>query len=407
MTGRRDGPLPPEEGAVGGVGVAGEESAAGGRVGRPAGLGGSDALSIKTDRDLIERMSSAGERALEFAFAAPCLAHMEAHQHLRTALSYLRRPGKALRPFLVYTAAEAAGGSPVDPTPLAAALEVFHVFTLVHDDFIDQDDLRRGHPTAHALYRRQGEEELGLGEEDAGHFGASLAVLGGDLLLGCSIWLAAQLRSKTPDGHELGAMVSARLAGPLLFDLTRGQVEDLVLSRVGLDQVTPRAVLGVVERKTAALIRFACAVGAMSGVPTADEGHPHVRSLSRFGEHLGVAFQLVDDLLGLYGDTERLGKPVGSDLREGKRTLLLLETLGRATPSQKALIEGALHRADLDRRTLDEVRAIAEETGARRMVRELAGEHADESLAALDQLPETGARELLSRLPSRVLERNR
>ena len=231
--------------------------------------------------------------------------------------------GKAIRPTLAVLAAEAVGGNAEAALPAAAAVELAHNFSLVHDDVIDGDRTRRHRPTAWAV------------------FGTGQAVLAGDALLALAHHVIAA--SGHPAAADVAAMVSVAVAG-----LLEGQVEDLSFERRA-DVDLPEC-FRMVERKTALLMSCACAAGAMFG-----EGRPdQVERLRSFGRHLGVAFQLVDDLLGIWGDPDVTGKPVFSDLKNRKKTLPVVAALTSGTAAGRDLAalyhrDGALSEAELER----------------------------------------------------------
>ncbi len=197
--------------------------------------------------------------------------------------------GKLLRPCLVLFACEALGGEPTRALPLAAALELVHNFSLVHDDIQDGDELRRGRPTAWKV------------------FGVGQAINAGDALL--ALALRAALTADLPHSARLQAQEA-------LLSATWRMIEGQALDLGG--EGRPMGVgeyLAMARRKTGALLGCALALGAVSA------GRPDLQNLSQeLGEELGLAFQIKDDLLGIWGDPGKTGKPVGSDLLRKKRS---------------------------------------------------------------------------------------
>lgn len=217
--------------------------------------------------------------------------------------------GKGVRQALAVLAAEAVGGGAGAGVPAAVAVELVHVFSLVHDDVMDGDDLRRGRP---ALWRA---------------YGTGPAVLAGDALL----TLAVGELAPTP-----GAV---RRLTAALGDLVHGQADDLLFAGrpwTGPDAVGMAEYEAMAERKTGALLGCALALGArLGGAPEAT-----VEALDRAGRHLGVGFQAADDLLGIWGDPDVTGKPVHGDLRQRKKTLPVLAALATAHgPALAAALE--------------------------------------------------------------------
>jgi len=203
-------------------------------------------------------------------------------------------PGKRVRPLLVLEACAALGGSPDEALPAAAAIELVHAHSLVHDDLpaLDDDDLRRGRPTLHV------------------RFGEAMAVLAGDALLG----LAFELLSSETPSRELAAGLCRELSGAA-NDMISGQVRDTLPEREpGREPLD--ALLETHRLKTGALIRCSCRMGALCG--GADE--PALDALTRFGEAVGLMFQVVDDVLDATQTTEHLGKTARKDEEQGKRT---------------------------------------------------------------------------------------
>ncbi|KIE23104.1 polyprenyl diphosphate synthase [Streptomyces sp. MUSC 125] len=200
--------------------------------------------------------------------------------------------GKGLRQALAVLGAEAAGADGHRGVPAAVAVELVHAFTLLHDDIMDGDATRRRRPAVWKAY------------------GTGPAVLTGDALFA----LAVDTLATAPQGPD-----TVRLLSTALADLVHGQADDLLFVTrppTGPQRVTPQEYLTMAEKKTGALLGCAVALGAALGVAPAGT----VTALDRAGRHLGIAFQLVDDVLGIWGDPAVTGKPVGGDLREGKKT---------------------------------------------------------------------------------------
>ncbi|WP_374991116.1 family 2 encapsulin nanocompartment cargo protein polyprenyl transferase [Streptomyces sp. LHD-70] len=232
------------------------------------------------------------------------------------------RSGKAIRPGLVLAAARALGGSPTEAVKAAAAVELVHNFTLLHDDVIDRDSTRRHRPTAWTV------------------FGDADAILAGDALQ------ALALRVLADDQHPAAGAAAARLAA-CVVELCEGQHVDTALEERPCDRVTLDECLGVAEAKTGALLGCACAVGALY----AGAGLEEVEAMDAFGRQAGLAFQLIDDVIGIWGDPARTGKPVGADLLAGKKSLPVVAALTSDTVAGAELAEmyPGLGPADVDR----------------------------------------------------------
>ncbi|MGI4790366.1 MAG: polyprenyl synthetase family protein [Janthinobacterium lividum] len=205
--------------------------------------------------------------------------------------------GKRLRPILVFAGAEAVGGKLEWVIPLACAVECIHTFSLIHDDLpaIDNDDLRRGNPTSHIVY------------------GEAMAILAGDALLAMAFDLIAECRVHVPADRVLDAVAMvARASGTR--GMVGGQVSDI--ESEGRSDLDEAAVASIHDRKTGALLLASLLSGArMCGATPEQE-----RSLYIYGTRIGLAFQITDDILDLEGDEGKLGKPLGSDLKQDKAT---------------------------------------------------------------------------------------
>ncbi|OIJ67020.1 family 2 encapsulin nanocompartment cargo protein polyprenyl transferase [Streptomyces mangrovisoli] len=218
--------------------------------------------------------------------------------------------GKAIRPALVLAAADALGGPAAREAALraAAAVELVHNFTLLHDDVMDGDTTRRHRPTAWTVF----------GEPDA--------ILAGDAMQALALRLLAE------DPHPASAAAASRLTG-CVIELCAGQQADTALESRDPASVTLAEVLAMAEAKTGALLGCACAVGALyAGAAPAD-----VAALDAFGREAGLAFQLIDDIIGIWGDPGRTGKPVGADLAVRKKSLPVVAALTSGTPEAAEL----------------------------------------------------------------------
>ncbi len=235
--------------------------------------------------------------------------------------------GKAIRPALVLAAARATGGDTETAMRAAVAVELAHNFTLLHDDIIDEDTTRRHRPTAWAV------------------FGVPDAVITGDAMLALAVRLLAD------DPHPASAPAVVRLS-TCIIELCAGQQADCALEERGPEDVTLDECLAMAMAKTGALLGCACALGALYA--GADERA--VRAMDGFGREAGLAFQLIDDLIGIWGDTARTGKPVGADLTAHKKSLPVVAALTSDTPAAAELAE--LYRGVMN--TPGEVRSAAD-----------------------------------------------
>jgi geranylgeranyl diphosphate synthase type I len=269
--------------------------------------------------------------------------------------------GKRIRPTFAWWGWRGAGGDPDGPEVPAvlraiAALELIQACALVHDDLMDASATRRGRPTVHVEFARRHADAAWRGRP--ARFGAAAAILLGDLAL---VWADDMLR-----GAGLPADAAARAVAPweaMRTEVLGGQYLDVFVQSTG--DTSARAALQIDRYKTAA---YTVERPLHLGAVIAGAGPELVGCYRKFGADLGVAFQLRDDLLGVFGDPAVTGKPAGDDLREGKRTLLLALAVERAaergTPAATDAIERAVGDPDLTDEHLDRVRDLLEELGA-------------------------------------------
>lgn len=256
---------------------------------------------------------------------------------LRESMKYsLMAGGKRLRPVLAMASYEACGGKGNDILLGASALEVIHTYSLIHDDLpaMDDDDLRRGRPTNHKVY------------------GEAIAILAGDGLLTEAFLMLLANEGPVSRDNILNALKElAVAAGPA--GMVGGQVMDILSENAEPDAVK----LDYIHRhKTGALIRASVRMGAL----LADADTAQLESLSRYGECLGLAFQIVDDILDVKGDEKELGKPVGSDEGKNKLTYPALYGIEGSMERAEALIKEAMDSISAFTETADPLRAIAD-----------------------------------------------
>jgi len=280
--------------------------------------------------------------------------------------------GKRLRPAFAYWGWRAAGGADCPQIVAAASsLEWLHACALAHDDVMDASDTRRGMPS---LHRRFATAHGAAGwRGDSAEFGRAAAILIGDL---CLIWADEALDSAGLTGEQL--LRAQPVYDEMRTELMAGQYLDLLAQRSG--EPSMARALQVARYKSA---RYTVERPLQFGAVLAGAGAALVATLRAYGEPLGEAFQLRDDLLGVYGDPAVTGKPAGDDLREGKRTVLVARALAAATAGQAAVIHRHLGDPSLDAAAVAVLRAVIAETGAPAAVERLIAERTDRALAAL------------------------
>ena len=279
--------------------------------------------------------------------------------------------GKRLRPLLHLVAARAAGYRGRDHLALAAVIEFIHTATLLHDDVVDESDLRRGRQTANALW------------------GNAASVLVGDFLYSRSFQMMV----------ELDRMRVMRILADTTNRIAEGEV--LQLLNIGNPDTDEAAYLNVIERKTAVLFAAATRLGAV----LADLPRDQEEALARYGLDLGFAFQIADDVLDYVSDAGTLGKNIGDDLAEGKPTLPLIHAIARSAPPAAESLKRAVTAGG--REALPEVLAAIRDTGALELSRERAQRYAESARDALSALPRSPARDALGVLADYAVDRTR
>ena len=333
------------------------------------------------------------EKAAELIGIDPALAPVV--QEVRALVG---AGGKRLRPAFVHWGNRAVTEQAATPglAHVGAAIELLHTFALLHDDVMDRADRRRGRPAAHVSFRAQHEAAGLLG--DAGWFGVSAAVLAGDLAF---VWADELLdRSGLP---PVALERVRRIFSTLRSEVMAGQYLDLLHGAdPGADEPGARRVALL---KSA---RYTVTRPLQLGAAAADAGDDHrVRgALADYGDAVGTAFQLRDDVLGLFGDPTETGKSTVDDLREGKRTLLVLRARRLGDERQRRILDDALGDPTVDDERADAVRAVVADTGALASIELLISHQHALALRAIEPVPEP-ARGALGALASRATRRVR
>ncbi len=277
--------------------------------------------------------------------------------------------GKRLRPRLVLLAAGAAGYAGRAHIPLAAIIEFIHTATLLHDDVVDDSEMRRGQQTANALW------------------GNEAAVLVGDFLYSRAFEMMV----------EIGSMRVMEILAQTTNTIAEGEVMQLL--NVHDADTTEERYLDIIRSKTAKLFEAAvCLGGVLAGVDATTE-----RAMGRYGMHLGTAFQVIDDVLDYSADSDEMGKNVGDDLAEGKPTLPLIHVVQQGAPEDAAVVREAIEQGGVER--VSAVMEILERSGAIGYARAEARAEADRALDALDAVPPGRFHDALRSLADTAVDR--
>ncbi|TDA34297.1 MAG: polyprenyl synthetase family protein [Hadesarchaea archaeon] len=313
----------------------------------------------------LNRLLPAGTRPLPF---------IQASKHL------IRAGGKRLRPCLTLACCEVVGGRAEEVLEAAAAFELLHTFSLIHDDIMDHSDLRRGVKTVHRIW------------------GEPMAILAGDALF-AKVFEALSLNAKRMGLEGGKAAHLFQMVSRASFELSRGQAMDMLFSQ--RPTLREEEYLEMVALKTGALMRASAASGALLGGGTPSQ----VKRLGEYGENLGIAFQIQDDILGLVGEEDELGKPVGSDLVEGKRTLVISFALEMLKGRERKKLLRTLGNPSATKEEVKEVISLLEERGVLERTRKRALEFSGKARKLLRGFGESEALTFLEGLTEFVIER--
>ncbi|MGD8632479.1 MAG: polyprenyl synthetase family protein [Anaerolineales bacterium] len=283
--------------------------------------------------------------------------------------------GKRIRPLLVLLCCQASGGEWRAALPAASAIEWIHNFSLIHDDIQDNSQTRRGRPT---VWKKWGNAQ---------------AINTGDAL-----FALARLTTQRLMGNGFPAekvLTVHRILDETSLALTRGQHFDIAFE--SMDRVTPDTYLDMIAGKTAALLGASCQIGALLSPANEDQ----ITAYRTFGENLGLAFQVIDDLLGIWGVETTTGKSSADDLQTGKKTLPVIHGLEHSAEFRRQWADGERQEG-----SLAALKQLLEEAGSRDFSAEWAHQYSEEALAALEAAqPHEPAKNELSTLTARLLQR--
>ncbi len=278
--------------------------------------------------------------------------------------------GKRLRPYMVIRSCQILGGKVSNAMLAASAVEMVHNFTLVHDDIMDNDEMRHGVPTVHKK------------------FGMSVAILAGDVLFSKAFQIITE--------SKLSANATTKLVSRLskaCVDVCEGQLLDVKMAE---DKKIPTQTdyITMISKKTAALFDVSCAMGAICATNKSSD----ISNLSSFGKNLGIAFQITDDLIGVMGDPKITKKPVGNDLREGKKSLPILMAIKSAKGKNKKIILKAFGNSKATRNDLNKAVEVIRSLGIEENVRKQALKYAEKAEKSLGKYSGFAKTELITLL---------
>lgn len=288
----------------------------------------------------------------------------------------LDRGGKRFRPALTLLFCKAVGGTERRALPAAAAVEILHNMTLIHDDIEDRSELRRGKPCIHII------------------FGQSAAINSGDAML---IKVFEAVARGSLDATTKNKLVK-RFADRA-FQITRGQALEFELNN--RQSFTEEDVIEVLRNKTSALIALACESGVIAAGGTKNQ----LSAAAKFGEATGVGFQIVDDLLNVAGDVRKYGKEIGGDIREGKRTIMAAHLIKSASVEDRERFMKMLGKSTISQEEIGEAIDLYRKYGALDHAKGLADRFIEDGLSALEGLSKSSAKDTIEALARFMVRR--
>jgi len=287
--------------------------------------------------------------------------------------------GKRIRPCMALLAAEAVGGDSSKALPAAASVELLHTFTLVHDDIMDHDLTRRGRPTVHALW----------GEE--------MGIIVGDALYSSAFKALLDVRNRGVSSERVLEAVNVLVRANV--ELQEGQIMDMFFEK--RESVTEEEYMTMIRKKTGALIEASVEIGGILGGGDKSQ----LGALHTFGVNCGIAFQVKDDVLDLTADKKDFGKPIGSDIRSGKKTLIIVHAMAHTKGEDLREILSILGKKDASDDEVNRVIATLKKSGSIDYAEKKVEELIQEGKRALDTLPNTQAKESMKAIADYLVKR--
>lgn len=321
-------------------------------------------------------------------------SEIEPDELREAVMSYPFMGGKRLRPVILLWSCGLLGGDVEKAIYAACASEVYHNWTLVHDDIIDADEFRRGAPATHKALEEKGKSNLNLTSGKARKFGVDMAILAGDLQQSWAISLLLKSTTLGVAPNVVNSMCKD-MVDALSRELISGEAIDVFLSYRDIRKIDYEEVERMLHMKTASLLNFCSTAGAKIALNTEDSKIEEIKKLKVFTSSLGLAFQLRDDYLGIFGSTEKLGKPIGSDIIAAKPTLLILETLNRVNLDDKKVIMSLLGKEEISQNDIETLRKIITDSGAKEIILKDIDYTKRDAEIALSALPDNKYRKML------------
>jgi len=323
--------------------------------------------------DVIERYKGTVERELEKYLPRTG----EPSEFYKSVWELLDRGGKRFRPVLVFLAAECVGGEKESAIGAAAAVELLHNMTLIHDDIEDQSELRRGKPCLHKIY------------------GVPISINAGDAMLIKVFEVANGSHIPLDRCHRLVTCVAKRA-----YDITWGQAYEFNLWNK--NEFSEEDVIRLLRCKTGALTGLATEAGAIAGGGREDQ----ILALGSFGETIGIAFQIIDDVLNVVGVEKDYGKEIGGDIREGKKTIMAAHLLKNATDTDRKSFLRILGKKAIKRIEIKKAISLYEKYGSIDYAKARSNSYLQDAIQILNEIPLSGSRANLELIAKFLVSRN-
>jgi len=290
--------------------------------------------------------------------------------------------GKGFRPAMLQLVTGALGGDEANSIPAAAAIEAVHVSSLIHDDWMDNDETRRGVPAVWAQWD------------------PTIAILSGDVLFGVAFAMAGEIDGI---GYDMKYQFARDLA-KVYIELCHGQMLDIDFEKRDYDSISVDEIKEMQYLKTGVLFEFACVTGARLALGKMED--ELVDKIREYAKLAGTAFQIQDDIIGLVGDPGDVGKPIGSDILEGKRTIIAVHAINNANEEQSKTLHAILGNENATEDDIASCLQIMKDIGSIKFAKSLAMEMANEAIKITDILPENENTQILKQFAGYMVERD-
>ncbi len=330
--------------------------------------------------DFITEVKKRGNRAVEYLIKRSEEVILPEDPLREASLHYIHAGGKGLRPAMLQIVCGALGGDENKAIPLAAAVEAVHVSSLIHDDLMDNDDTRRNVP---AVWKKWDND---------------IAILSGDVLISLAYIMAGEVDTS----FELKYNLSAKLAN-IYAQLCHGQMLDISFEKMDFESMNIDMVKDMQYLKTGVLFVFACISGAQIALNKLED--PLIDIIKEYARYVGTAFQIQDDIIGLIGDPKKVGKPIGSDIREGKRTQIAIHAITHANDEQKEILMKILGNHNASDEEINQALELIKQIGSIEYAKNLAIELASKAKDLIKELPQNDNSELLMEFADFMISR--